>query len=609
MKKVSSLRSFLPVGRKGDSDSIKEEKGTSILGNIKHADFLPRGISNLSGFLGRGHRGKAKDIHEDEEDELERGGRAYLAPPLPPSFTQSRLRRVNSSTISLNRSRKKTLTLEELYVEVLYTIMHMIGCDAEEIPSSDLIVYIQSAFNLDEGQHQQLLDIATMKEEPCLKLNLEIHSAKNLIGKDISGNSDPFCTFYLTTSPQSRDNTSCKARTLNPVWNEDYTLTVNSVEQDQLRVDVWDFNPEENVSEKIKKINEVKDSRGLRKFIKDTWGATTGKLTHQLLGSVQVPLKNIPASGVSGWWPLEKPDARKQKERGEVRLTLTISTEKDPVICSQEHRHLLKILFAHQLQTSKAAPFTWNGDFSREAVLVLSQHAVQGKLSGADTALARWLVYCHTHCDLPLDYRVFIRILEKLEFAIQNSLLTAEEENKFAEVAQIFVQHCVEFIRKHRQFLASHADYFVQLESILKCLKLVHECTDKIQEQSLQKEELRVQIEEAVRTSIQDWYNYILDKMPIENNRLMRIKNLTNLANILGQDLIEGSTKSHNLFKESMNLNYKKICFEVYETQLCDICARFTGETCSQLQPVMYSGIMGSTVRVFGLLYRSEASV
>ena len=32
--------------------------------------------------------------------------------------------------------------------------------------------------------------------------------------------------------------------------------TVNSVEQDQLRVDVWDFNPEENVSEKEIKATE-----------------------------------------------------------------------------------------------------------------------------------------------------------------------------------------------------------------------------------------------------------------------------------------------------------------------------------------------------------------
>ena len=93
---------------------------------------------------------------------------------------------------------------------------------------------------------------------------------------------------------------------------------------------------------------------------------------------------------------------------------------------------------------------------------------MQGKLTGADTALARWLVFCHTHCDLPLDYRlqsfstysvllthclkyrVFLPILEKLSYALDNSLLHAEEEAKFSEVALVFVNHCVEFIRKHR---------------------------------------------------------------------------------------------------------------------------------------------------------------
>ena len=94
----------------------------------------------------------------------------------------------------------------------------------------------------------------------------------------------------------------------------------------------------------------------------------------------------------------------------------------------QEHKHLLKILFANELQKSQCAPFTWNGQFSKEvctwiiagsfaemkssisflllkAVVILAQHANQGKLTGAETALARWLVFVHTHCDLPLDYR------------------------------------------------------------------------------------------------------------------------------------------------------------------------------------------------------------
>ena len=69
---------------------------------------------------------------------------------------------------------------------------------------------------------------------------------------------------------------------------------VNSVEHDSLRIDVWDFNPEENVSEKFKKFGDIKDSRGLRKFIKETLHASAGKTTYDLLGSVEIPLKVNP---------------------------------------------------------------------------------------------------------------------------------------------------------------------------------------------------------------------------------------------------------------------------------------------------------------------------
>ena len=63
-----------------------------------------------------------------------------------------------------------------------------------------------------------------LQQEPYLKLNLEILEARDLIGKDMSGSSDPFCTLYLTTNPLARHYTSYKARTLNPAWNEDFVL-------------------------------------------------------------------------------------------------------------------------------------------------------------------------------------------------------------------------------------------------------------------------------------------------------------------------------------------------------------------------------------------------
>lgn len=61
-------------------------------------------------------------------------------------------------------------------------------------------------------------------QEPYLKANLEIVEARELIGKDSAGRSDPFCTFYLTTNPLLRFNTSYKDKTLDPQWGEDFVL-------------------------------------------------------------------------------------------------------------------------------------------------------------------------------------------------------------------------------------------------------------------------------------------------------------------------------------------------------------------------------------------------
>ncbi len=109
-------------------------------------------------------------------------------------------------------------------MEILYCILHMIGSDVEREEQSRLIAHLQDAFHMDDEKHRQFTDIASMREEPYLKANLEIVEARNLIGKDMSGSSDPFCTCYLTTNPHTRCNTSYKPRTLNPQWNEDFVL-------------------------------------------------------------------------------------------------------------------------------------------------------------------------------------------------------------------------------------------------------------------------------------------------------------------------------------------------------------------------------------------------
>ena len=56
------------------------------------------------------------------------------------------------------------LQLEDLYVEILYTILHMIGSDADHQRKLELFKHLQAAFFMENEKHQQLLDIASMRE-------------------------------------------------------------------------------------------------------------------------------------------------------------------------------------------------------------------------------------------------------------------------------------------------------------------------------------------------------------------------------------------------------------------------------------------------------------
>ncbi len=54
--------------------------------------------------------------------------------------------------------------VEELYVEIVYTVLHMIGCDAEREEQTDLVNHLREAFHMDPDKHKKLLDIAIMRE-------------------------------------------------------------------------------------------------------------------------------------------------------------------------------------------------------------------------------------------------------------------------------------------------------------------------------------------------------------------------------------------------------------------------------------------------------------
>ena len=102
--------------------------------------------------------------------------------------------------------------------------------------------------------------------------------------------------------------------------------------------------PDENLREKLKKINEVKDSKGLRQFIMDTVSGAAGGGNgngnqNKLIGSVEIPLSSVPASGLNKWWDLEKSD---RKNRGKLHLLLHLSTisQRRKTMAAQHRRYI-----------------------------------------------------------------------------------------------------------------------------------------------------------------------------------------------------------------------------------------------------------------------------
>lgn len=66
--------------------------------------------------------------------------------------------------------------------------------------------------------------MAQQKEPPNIRLNVEIIKAENLMPKDSNGFSDPFVTLYLESKSSHRYNSSVKTETLNPLWEEHFSL-------------------------------------------------------------------------------------------------------------------------------------------------------------------------------------------------------------------------------------------------------------------------------------------------------------------------------------------------------------------------------------------------
>ncbi|NXY77599.1 UN13D protein, partial [Glareola pratincola] len=426
-----------------------------------------------------------------------------------------------------HRFSKRELAL--LYEEVLYTIRHRLGkpehhhvADAEE-----LYAYVQKAFDMDAEEHSIIMQQVKELESPIFCLKATVKEAKGILGKDVSGFSDPYCLLGIEAKSQEPAHHDHKKRmkavvkdlipedqihrtqvisqTLSPVWDETFILEFEDTETASFHLDMWDSDVVESVRHKL---GELTDLHGLKRIFKD---ARKDKGQDDFLGNVVLRLKDLHCWD-DRWYQLE-PRTETYPNRGQCHLQFLLTHKKRATTSSRTqpsytvHRHLLQQLVSYEILQHKAGSIAWDGELSRHASTVLYLHATQKDLSDFHQVMAQWLAYSKLYQSLEFNSNCLLHQITSIEYQWVQERLRPEQKAELAESFQSLLTYGVSLIRRYRIiFLLSVPRSTERLQSLLRVL--VQMCKMKaFHELCTPSPDLPQMVSTALKSGTTEWFH------------------------------------------------------------------------------------------------------
>ncbi|XP_016908252.2 protein unc-13 homolog 4B isoform X9 [Apis cerana] len=489
--------------------------------------------------------------------------------------------------------------IEELYAALVFMTQHQIGYDvSNECKLETLLNHLQNAFKVDNDVHERVLDETKNMEPPEMHLCVEVIEAKELVSKDANGKSDPFCALYLESAPTRRYNTAVKTSTLSPVWEEHFELPLEDPENDVLFLEVWDFDAAETVPEKMSKVKDVKGVRGLVKLAKEiAVTATTGSHDNEFIGRCRIPLKDIPTTGHTMWYSLEKKN--KPKRRGVVKLRLAFSAEHNALVAAQEHRHLIRVLLLYELETEKIEKYCWSGRWSAPAEVLLLQHSAQRGLLARNVTLAQWIEYARIHQEHPLNFTVFNKLVVDLLRPMENGLFSPDETRLFWDATKKLLYSCLNSIRKIRRFTVGDKNAMTQLSAILGIVsslsslkvpedvnlfpgKMYHWFPDPDEKLSIVQA-----LDYTVEQGGIEWFEHILNNnYPESESDEDSLKYRIKVIQLVRADLQNAIDNYDKLFIKRINFPYARCLYVMYEKRISGLCRIIVQDVCSRMKRI-----------------------
>ncbi|XP_065576099.1 protein unc-13 homolog 4B-like isoform X2 [Artemia franciscana] len=468
---------------------------------------------------------------------------------------------------------------ESLYEEALYYAYFPIGPDATDISSDkeELYKYLRSVFSVSEGKHEAYLEAVKEKTPPEVLLKLGLIEARNLRGKDVRGTSDPYCIIWTSSNPSHKSRSTYKETDLNPVWKENFVLEVRNPAAEMLHLELYDYDPEQSVVERLGQISEIKSMRGFGKLFKDVTGIRSSSngtnQNHEFLGSVIVPLKSVPASGIERWYLIEgkNPDANKSKKnRGELRLHLALTSSNAKGLYTLpamiKHEQFLRYIYDHEIRKDE----DWFGMLPAEARQIIVQHACHHGLTSYESDLVRWKSLFDINLHRALDPLQFLPILERIKRTVEEEKYSVDQEEYLWHAMDKFSEYCTEITRKHRKIHYELAGPD-QLRCLIKCLSVVVQL-DKKRNNPPKLSDIKERMQVAVLSGTFEWMQYVIDTTRKEGSDVStRLEHAVSLANNALADLRRALDHYNVIFCEFLNAPYFMLIYQIFDQKLAEI--------------------------------------
>ncbi|CAH2302173.1 unc-13 homolog D isoform X2 [Pelobates cultripes] len=475
-----------------------------------------------------------------------------------------------------------------LYGEALYTVLHRMGCpETDQISDADeLYDYLRKTFNMEPDEHQAILEHVKGLAPPIFCVKVTVKEAKGILGKDVSGFSDPYCMLGIDSrsDQQSRENspsrdkkqkqkavvrntipedrthkTQIKPQTLNPVWNETFILEIDSIEHAKFQMDMWDSDDLETGRSKL---GEITDLHSLKRIIKD---ARKDKGQDDFLGNVVLRVRDLKCKE-DCWYNLE-PRTETYPERGQCHLQFLLTHKKRLGMLSKTpsyivHRQLLQQFVRYEITRHQATGSTWNGDISPHGITILYLHATQKDISEFHQGLAQWLAYSKLYQSLEFSSSCLLHHITSIEYLWVQGRLQDEQKAELSESFESLLQYGISLLKKYRiMFPLSAPRSLERLQGLLRVL--IQMCKTKaFREMCSLTPTLQEQVSEAIKVGTHEWFHMKRQHLqPMIQSHEDNLKSLLNLVADITSDLQSCHKSFNKCFMNTIKVDIFSLAF------------------------------------------------